>query len=144
MVGDQEKAEEKVVSNCPCAKVDFEWYVSTLLFSLATLERRRNVSEFNYVKNANDDCVLVPGTTPLPDDDSCKNGEEYWYERTAYRLIPYSSCKEGLRLDRGKQHTCPGFSAHGAFFWLFVLAVPFGFTALVGYYYYRKSGRARG
>ena len=80
----------------------------------------------------------------LPDDDSCKNGEEYWYERMAYRLILHSSCKDGLGLDRGKQHACPGFSAHGAFFWLYVLAVPFGFTALMGCCYYRKSGRARG
>ena len=141
MVG--EEVEETVLSNCLCANVDFEWYVSISPLSLATLERTRDVSEFNYVKNANDNCVHIPGMAPFPDDDSCKNGEEHWYERTAYRLIPYSSCKDGLELDRGKQHACPGFSAHGTSFWLFVLAVPFGFTALVGYYYYRKSGRAR-
>lgn len=101
-------------------------------------------SEFNHVKNSADQCVLVPGTTPLPDDDSCKDDEEYWYERTAYRLIPYSSCAGGKRLDRGAEHQCPGFKAHGTFFWLFVLLIPFGFTALVGYYYYRRSGLARG
>ena len=49
-----------------------------------------------------------------------------------------------MRLDRGTRHTCPGFKSHGTFFWLFILIIPFGFTALVGYYYYRKSGRARG
>lgn len=101
-------------------------------------------SEFNHVKNSVDECVLVPGTTPLPDDDSCKDDEEYWYERTAYRLIPYSSCAGGKRLDRGAEHQCPGFKAHGPSFWLFVLLIPFGFTALVGYYYYRRSGLARG
>ncbi|RDB27786.1 Vacuolar protein sorting/targeting protein 10 [Hypsizygus marmoreus] len=125
VVGSQPKAVERVVSNCPCAKIDFE-------------------CEFNHVKNSADECVLVSGTTPLPDDSSCKNGEEYWYERTAYRLIPYSSCEEGLRLDRGARHICPGFKSHGAFFWLFVLMIPFAFTALVGYYYYRRSGLARG
>ncbi|GLB41498.1 putative functions as a sorting receptor in the Golgi compartment required for the intracellular sorting and delivery of soluble vacuolar proteins, like carboxypeptidase Y (CPY) and proteinase A [Lyophyllum shimeji] len=125
VVGNQPKVEEKVVSTCPCAKVDFE-------------------CEFNHVKNDADECVLVPGTTPLPSEPSCKNGEEYWYERTAYRLIPYSSCRDGLRLDRGARHVCPGIKAHGAFFWLFVLMIPFAFTALVGYYYYRRTGRARG
>src|SRR5882672_6253424 len=104
----------------------------------------KSASEFNYVKNSADECVLVAGTTPRSDDDSCQNGEEFWYERTAYRLIPYSSCQEGERLDRGARHRCPGFKAHGAFFWLFVLMIPFAFTALVAYYYYRRSGLARG
>lgn len=101
-------------------------------------------SEFNYVKNANDECVLVPGTTPLADDDSCRNDEDYWYSRTPYRKIPYSSCEGGERPDRGAQHDCPGFKAHGAFFWWFIIMIPFTFTALVGYWYYRRSGLARG
>lgn len=101
-------------------------------------------SEFNHVKNEKDECVLVPGTTPLPDDDSCRNGEDYWYERTPYRLIAYSSCENGERPDRGARHVCPGFKSHGGFFWLFILVIPFGFTALVAYYYYRRSGMARG
>ncbi|KAF8887404.1 Oligoxyloglucan reducing end-specific cellobiohydrolase [Infundibulicybe gibba] len=125
IVGDQPKVAERVVDTCPCANVDFE-------------------CEFNHIKDENDKCVLVPGTTPLPSDDSCKNGEEYWYERTEYRLIPYSSCTGGLRPDRGTPHMCPGFKGHGFFFWFFVLCAPFGFTAFVAYYYYRRSGLARG
>ncbi|KAG5643933.1 vacuolar protein sorting/targeting protein PEP1 [Asterophora parasitica] len=127
VVGKQPKVAEKVVSNCPCAKVDFE-------------------CEFNHVKNAADECILSPGVTPLADDSTaqCKNGEEYWYERTPYRLIPYSSCQDGLRRDRGARHKCPGFKSGSTFFWLFVLVIPFAFTALVGYYYYRRGGHARG
>ncbi|KAG6872853.1 vacuolar protein sorting/targeting protein PEP1 [Termitomyces sp. Mi166 len=127
VVGDRQKVEEKIMETCPCAKVDFE-------------------CEFNYVKNEADECVLSPGATPLPNDEAeaCKNGEDYWYERTAYRLIPYSSCKDGNRLDRGTPHVCPGFKAHGPFFWLFILLIPFGLTALVGYSYYRRSGLTRG
>ncbi|KAF9457576.1 Oligoxyloglucan reducing end-specific cellobiohydrolase [Collybia nuda] len=125
IVGTKTKAETRVVKKCECAKVDFE-------------------CEFNHVKNSADECVLVPGTSPLPNDDSCRNDEEFWYERTPYRMIPYSSCEGGKRLDRGNEHRCPGFSGHSAFFWLFVLLVPFAFTALVGYYYYRRSGLARG
>ena len=98
----------------------------------------------NHVKNEKDECVLVPGTKPLADDDSCENGEEYWYERTPYRIIPYSSCADGDRPDRGIAHRCPGFSSRSGWFWMFMLLIPFAFTSLVGYYYYRRSGLARG
>ena len=101
-------------------------------------------SEFNHVKNSNDECVLVQGTTPLPDDDSCTNGDSFWYERTPYRLIPYSSCVDGYRPDHGTKHVCPGFGSKSGWFWLFMILIPFVFTALVGYYYYRRSGLARG
>ncbi|TFK24535.1 vacuolar protein sorting/targeting protein 10 [Coprinopsis marcescibilis] len=124
-VGDLPKVEKKVQKNCSCSKVDFE-------------------CEFNHIKNEKDECVLVLGTTSLPSDEKCENGEEYWYERTAYRRIPYSSCEGGDRLDRGKAHRCPGFGSRSGWFWLFVLLLPCAFTGLVGYYYYRKSGHARG
>ena len=88
--------------------------------------------------------MLVEGTKPLPDDDSCRAGADYWYERTPYRRIPHSSCEDGERPDRGRRHLCPGVAAHGVFFWLFVLFVPFGFTALVATWYYKRSGRATG
>ncbi|KAF8962397.1 vacuolar protein sorting/targeting protein 10 [Flammula alnicola] len=125
VVGEQPRAADILVENCPCAKADFE-------------------CEFNYVKNANDECVLVPGTTPLPDDDSCQNGESVWYERTPYRVIPYSSCVEGYRPDHGPEHVCPGFGSKSGWFWTFMILIPFAFTALVAYYYYRRSGLARG
>jgi len=101
-------------------------------------------SEFNFFRDSDGNCVLVPGTTPLRNDESCKAGDEYWYERTAYRKIPYSSCEDGYRPDRGTAHMCPGFKSKGILFWSFMLLLPFGFTALVAYYYYRRSGLARG
>jgi hypothetical protein len=102
------------------------------------------LSEFNYVKDDAGKCVLVPGTTPLPDDDSCRDDEDYWYERTAYRKIPYSSCEDGERPDRGPRHLCFGIRAHGALFWWSIILLPFMFTALVAYWYYRRMGLARG
>ena len=101
-------------------------------------------SEFNFVKDDKDQCVPVPGTTPRPDDDSCSNGEDYWYQRTAYRKIPYSSCENGDTRNLGTRHVCPGFKAHSALFWMFMILIPFGFTALVAYYYYRRKGMTRG
>jgi len=101
-------------------------------------------SESNHVRNANGKCVLVEGMTPLPDDDSCRGGAEYWYERTPYRRIPHWSCEDGKRPDRGLRHLCPGVAAHGALFWMFVLLVPFAFTTLVAMCYYKRSGLATG
>lgn len=89
-------------------------------------------------------CALVPGASPLPNDDSCPSGEEYWYERTPYRKMSYSTCEGGERLDRGIKHPCPGLKHHGFFFWLFVLVIPILLAALVGYWFYRRSGLARG
>jgi hypothetical protein len=70
--------------------------------------------------------------------------EDFWYERTAYRKIPKSLCVDGIRPDRGTEHICPGFRAHGALFWWTLLFVPFGFTALVAFWYYRRGGYRRG
>ncbi|KAF8825213.1 hypothetical protein HHX47_DHR7000487 [Lentinula edodes] len=124
-IGDQRKEEARIQKNCACSTVDFE-------------------CEFNYIKNANDECVLAPGTTPLSNDETCRAGEEFWYERTPYRKITYSTCDGGHRPDRGKAHPCPGFKHHSGWFWWFVILISFGLAGLVGLYFYRRSGIARG
>ncbi|KAJ7065213.1 vacuolar protein sorting/targeting protein 10 [Mycena amicta] len=124
-VGDQPKALDHIERNCMCGRADFE-------------------CEFNYYKNDADVCVLSPGMSPMPPDDSCRNGEDYWYERTEYRKISYSTCEGGDRPDQGMRHQCPGFKGHSGFFWFMVLVLPLAFVALVGYWYYQNSGLARG
>jgi len=104
----------------------------------------RLYSEYNHVRDSAGKCLLVSGAQPLPNDDTCPDGAEFWYERTAYRKIPKSSCEGGERPDRGAEHRCPGFGAHNAGFWLTIFLVPFGFTALVALWYYRRSGYQRG
>ncbi|KAJ7230698.1 vacuolar protein sorting/targeting protein 10 [Mycena pura] len=125
IVGNQPKAQERIERNCSCTMADFE-------------------CDFNYFKNEADECILTPGTTPLPDDASCRGGEDYWYERTPYRKISYSTCDGGERPDRGGQHQCPGFKGHSGFFWFIVLVIPILFVVGVGYCYYANSGLARG
>ncbi|KAG6330590.1 hypothetical protein ID866_8498 [Astraeus odoratus] len=125
VVGKIPKVEEKIVRNCACTVEDFE-------------------CEFNYVKDSEGNCVLVSGTTPLASDNSCRGDDEYWYERTAYRKVPYSSCEGGWRPDQGTQHLCPGIKGHSTFFWLTVLLFPFAITALIVWWWYKKSGLARG
>ncbi|KAG8905227.1 vacuolar protein sorting/targeting protein PEP1 [Tulasnella sp. 403] len=124
-VGEQAKTPERIVKNCQCAASDFE-------------------CEFNHVRNSAGECVLVEGARALADDDTCKDGDDYWYERTAYRKIPYSTCEGGTRPDQGPAHICPGIKGHSAMFWFTFLIMPFAFTALVGYWYYRRGGFSRG
>ncbi|OSX64575.1 hypothetical protein POSPLADRAFT_1138528 [Postia placenta MAD-698-R-SB12] len=125
IVGNQPKAQATVVHNCQCSDADFE-------------------CEFNYRRNEEGVCVLEPGREPIPDDNSCRNDEDYWYERTPYRKIRHSSCEGGTRLDRGAPHACPGLKSHGAFFWLFMLMIPCAFAGLIGWWYYRKYGHGAG
>lgn len=111
---------------------------------LSSLLNRSCFSEFNHRRDADGKCVLSPGLNPLPDDDSCRNGEEFWYERTAYRKGPMSTCEGGTRLDQGNRHRCPGLKGHGFFFWFFALIVPTMLAGLVGQWYYRRMVLARG
>lgn len=104
----------------------------------------RSFSEFNHERNSAGECVLVQGAQPLPNDDSCVDGQDFWYERTPYRKIPYSTCEGGTRPDHGAAHICPGIKGHSFMFWMTFLALPFAFTGLVGYYFYRRGGFGRG
>lgn len=101
-------------------------------------------SEYNHRLDDDGNCVPIPGQELLASEDTCRNGESSWWERTAYRKIPYSTCDGGTRLDRGRQHNCPGLQGHSAMFWLMVIVIPFLFAGLVGWWYYRRSGMARG
>ncbi|KAG8759479.1 vacuolar protein sorting/targeting protein PEP1 [Serendipita sp. 396] len=125
-VGQLDKPPADIRETCTCTEADFE-------------------CEYNHIRNDKGECVLASGALPLRSDDSCQDeDEDYWYERTAYRKIPKSQCSGGLRLDRGQPHVCPGFRAHGAMFWWTLFFVPFGFTALVAFWYYRRGGYQRG
>lgn len=126
-VGEKIEQLHKVVRNCACTAADFE-------------------CEFNYYRNSEGDCVLVSGANPLSpstEEETCRDFESAWYERTAYRKIPYSSCEGGERLDRGPEHACPGLVGRGlgGLFWASVVLLPFACAALGGYWYIAKSGR---
>ncbi|KAK6977042.1 Sortilin, partial [Favolaschia claudopus] len=121
-VGTQPKASARVERACTCLKTDYE-------------------CEFNYYKNAEGDCVLATGRSPLPNDETCSDGAEFWYERTAYRKITFSSCEGGERLDRGERRPCVrSRTGHGGFFWFFMLAVPLVVVGLAAYWYRRNAG----
>lgn len=108
--------------------------------------RLSTYSEFNYYRNGRGECVLVEGASPLPKDTSyeqCDGYEKHWYERTAYRKIPYSSCQNGDRPDHGKEHDCPysySTGGHGIFFWGSVIILPFACAGLVVWWFATQQG----
>lgn len=106
-------------------------------------------SEFNYRRDSSGNCVLVDGATPLSsntEEEQCDGYTEFWYERTEYRKIPYSSCEGGERPDLGKRHQCPGLIIggvrRGALFWGSIAILPFAFAGLAGYWWLKKGDRA--
>jgi hypothetical protein len=104
-------------------------------------------SEFNHYRDAAGACVLVETATALSIDtaeEQCDGFTSTWYERTAYRKIPYSSCEGGERPDRGKAHACPGLvgsGGGGGLFWGSIAILPFALAGLAGYWWYHKAGR---
>ncbi|KZT39018.1 vacuolar protein sorting/targeting protein 10 [Sistotremastrum suecicum HHB10207 ss-3] len=128
-IGDIQLKPTTIVNNCTCSAADFE-------------------CEFNHVRDGSGNCVLVSDAKPLSIDTSateCRDPlADYWYERTAYRKIPYSSCEGGDRPDRGLRHDCPGLRGHSALFWIFITMIPFAFAGLAAWWYWKRSGLARG
>ncbi|WWD19083.1 hypothetical protein CI109_103541 [Kwoniella shandongensis] len=129
-VGERVVQPMTIVRNCTCTTSDFE-------------------CEFNYRRDASGNCVLVDGASALSSDtewEQCDGFSQYWYERTPYRKIPYSSCEGGERPDRGRRHECPGLIGGSAglsgLFWGSVAILPFAFAGLAGWWYYTKGGRS--
>lgn len=88
--------------------------------------------------------MLIAGANALENDDECAWGQQFWYERTAYRKIPHSSCEGGKTLDQGKRHACPGATGRGFFFWAMVLTIPAILAGLFATWWSRrKAGRIR-
>ncbi|WVW85580.1 hypothetical protein I302_107618 [Kwoniella bestiolae CBS 10118] len=127
-IGRRVDQPKTIVRNCTCTPADFE-------------------CEFNYRRDASGNCVLVDGASPLSYDteyEQCDGFTEFWYERTEYRKIPYSSCEGGERPDRGKRHECPGLILRGGLgglFWGSIAMIPFAFAGLAGWYYWTKGSR---
>ena len=123
-VGDQEiENSGRVSKTCACTDEDFE-------------------CEFNHYRDERGRCVPVPGATLLAShpEDQCASGQDYWYDRTAYRKVPMSKCEGGPRSDRGTAHSCgPSFRGHGFFWWITIVFGPFMLAGVVAYWWFIKG-----
>ncbi|KAF1992071.1 vacuolar protein sorting protein [Aulographum hederae CBS 113979] len=130
----------KTVSNCACVREDFE-------------------CDYNYQKQSDGSCDLVPGLSPKAADSICASNHSIveYYDPTGYRKIPISTCVGGSELEYTAQsHPCPGhedeykkkhaISGVGLFF---AIVLPIAAACGVGYWVWRngvwdgKFGRIR-
>jgi hypothetical protein len=132
VVGDLILKDPETIDNCTCTPEDFE-------------------CAFGYEREGGT-CVksiLIAEHAPSQHEDSCIDGQEDWYERTAYRKIAHSSCEGGVRLDRGTRHQCgsTGVSAgHEVVFWWAVSTIPLMVIGMVmiAWWYRKHTSRRNG
>ena len=109
------------------------------------------LSDYNYERQSDNSCALVPGLTAHDPIQQCRDDPNLveYYVSKGYRRIPLDTCEGGLTLDKvGESFPCPGHEAdfasrHGLHgFWLFVVAVllPVGLAAAAGWYVYTRWG----
>jgi len=127
-----------IARNCSCTREDFE-------------------CDYNFERQQDGWCHLVPGLEPADPLDQCKaNPDQYeYYDPTGYRRIPISTCSGGKEMDFAAQsHPCPGhekeyqekkgISGAGLFF---AIVIPIAAAVGVGYWVWRnwdgKFGRIR-
>lgn len=119
------------------------------------LEDIRNLtnfySDYNYEPQNDGSCALVPGLEPADPKKICYDDPDAieYYAPTGYRLIPLSTCTNGLQLNHFEAFPCPDkekefeekhpkLSGAGLFF---AIVIPIGLAGAIGYYIYTRWGR---
>ncbi|KAI8967795.1 hypothetical protein BDF20DRAFT_917392 [Mycotypha africana] len=120
-IGEKLVQPREVVRNCTCTEADYE-------------------CDFNFLRDANNKCVLVPGLSPL--EPVCDGTRDFYYTPTGYRKIAASTCQGGKELDKigAEQMWCPGASrrSHG---WIaFIFAPIIGAGLVFAALQYRRRG----
>jgi len=127
-----------IARNCTCTRRDFE-------------------CDYNYERQSDGSCTLVPGLSPPDPAAICQKDPSAveFFDVTGYRRIPLTTCEGGQELDyTSRTRPCPnhegeynerhGISALGLFF---AIVLPIAAAAGVGYWVWRnwdgKFGRIR-
>ncbi|KAI9318385.1 hypothetical protein BX666DRAFT_1927417 [Dichotomocladium elegans] len=117
-IGEKLVQPHSEVRNCTCTYEDFE-------------------CDFNFVRNENNECVLVAGLEPVIPE--CDGTMEFYYYPTGYRKTAATSCVGGIALDEGDKYWCPGKSTSGGKVVLYVLAPILGAGLIYTCLQYRRS-----
>ncbi|TIA56848.1 Oligoxyloglucan reducing end-specific cellobiohydrolase [Aureobasidium pullulans] len=118
-----------ISQNCSCSRQDFE-------------------CDYNYERQNDGSCALVPGTQPIDPLEYCAANPDLdeYYAPTGYRRIPLTTCSGGKEFDKiSEPYPCPnhekqfekkhGISGAGLFF---AIVIPIMAAAGVGYYVYKN------
>lgn len=134
----------RIIKNCTCTRMDYEWY-----FPLSVLS---DPSDYNFVRGSDGSCQKV--AEPIDPMGVCEQEDVYeWFETTGYRKVPLSTCKDGLKLDRipALSHPCPGKEdqyyrgSRGLRGWalVYVILLTFGMAGLAGYIFWKRCADGR-
>ncbi|TVY82233.1 Vacuolar protein sorting/targeting protein [Lachnellula suecica] len=117
-----------VARNCSCTRRDYE-------------------CDFNYQRQSDGSCALVPGLEAADHSLQCSADPDLveYYEPTGYRRISISTCEGGNEFDVSTAHPCPGHeeefkkkrgpSGVGIFF---AIVIPIAAAAGIGYWVWRN------
>ena len=128
-----------VSQNCSCTRQDFE-------------------CDYNYERQRDNSCALVPGLSPSDHSKVCREDEQRteYYEPTGYRRIPLTQCVGGRELEflESKARPCPRHEEEfkkihrqrvSGFVLFLAVVVPIGLAMAAGYWVWRhwdgKFGR---
>ncbi|EED15939.1 vacuolar protein sorting protein, putative [Talaromyces stipitatus ATCC 10500] len=118
----------RISHNCTCTEEDYE-------------------CDYNYERQTDGSCALVPGLLKPNAIDYCRENPEaieYW-EPTGYRRIPLTTCQGGKNLDRWVSRPCPSHEEEyqrkhgpsGAVIF-FAIIVPITIAVAAGYWVYTR------
>ncbi len=107
-------------------------------------------SDYNFQRQIDGSCALVPGFTPYDHSLICQEDENRveYDDPTGYRRIPLSTCEGGTQFDKSTPHPCPGkedkfekkhgISGVGLFF---AIVLPFAAAGAIGWYVWQNWGK---
>ncbi|KAK7951868.1 vacuolar protein-sorting protein BRO1 [Apiospora aurea] len=122
--------------------------LSTTRYDNCTCTRQDYECNYNYELDSHQQCKLVEGLEPMSLEQYCKDNPDAkeFYEASAFRRIPLTTCSGGRELDKqGEPQPCPGHEeeferAHGvsgvAIF--FAVIIPIGIAAAAGWWVYNN------
>jgi hypothetical protein len=106
------------------------------------------LSDYNYFRESEGTCTLVPGMNPASHIDECAANPDQveYYDASGYRRIPLTTCVGGLEMDKtGKPHLCPnkdkefnrkhGIGGMGLFF---AIVIPIAVAMSAGWWVWRN------